>query len=153
MSFVNLSVRENGKKIYASWFNDIRTKLIQIFGSGAVFETQFTIADNQAAYQNVTGLLFDSNVVRAVKVEYSCYRTNGTSIERKEVGTLTGTYKPVAGVWTYARVTDTEDDAFSIDDGFRINSAGQVQYKSDSVGGAYVGKLRYKVILSFDKET
>lgn len=153
MALVDLAIRENGKKIYASWFNDIRTKLLQIFGSGAVSETQFTIADNQSTYQNVTGLIFDKDVVQAVKVEYTIYRTNGSSTERREVGTLTCTYKPVAAAWTWARVTDTEDEALGIDDGLKVTTAGQVQYKSDSVGGTYVGKMRYKVLTSFDKET
>ena len=152
--FSSIPVRRNGvEKAYASWWNDIRTALILAFGAGVVPETQFTIADNQSSYADVTGLLFDHNTVRSVKVEYSIYRTNGTSIERREMGTLTCTYKPVAGAWTYARVTDTEDDALNIADGLICNAAGQVQYKSDSVGATYVGKMRYKVMTSFDKET
>ena len=154
--FSDIPVRLNGNaggKAYASWWNDIRTALINAFGSGIVAETQFTIADNQSSYADVTGLLFSHLVVRSVKIEYCIYRTNGSSIERREVGTLICTYKPVAGAWTYARVTDTEDDALNIDDGLICNSAGQVQYKSDSVGATYVGKMRYKVLISFDKET
>lgn len=153
--FSDIPIRLNGNaggKAYASWWNDIRTALMNAFGNGIVEETQFTIADNVAAYADVTGLLFDSDEVRSVKIEYSIYRTNGTSIERREMGTLTLTYKPVAGAWTYARVTDTEDDALNIDDGLICNSAGQVQYKSDSVGATYVGKMKYKVLISFDKE-
>jgi hypothetical protein len=154
MSFADLTVRANATKIYASWFNDIRTKLISYFGAGLVAETQFTIADNQAAYANITGLLFDHLVVRSVKVEYSIYRTNGSSTERREMGTVTLTYKPVAGTWAIARVTDTDDDALNVTDSlYVVPATGQMQYKSDSVGGTYVGKMRYKVLTSFDKET
>lgn len=126
--------------------------MINYFGAGPVAETQFTIADNQSSYQNVTGLSFDHTVVRAVRVEYTIYRTNGSSIERRETGYLTAHYKAVAAAWSYGRES-SGDDALNMTDGLVVNSSGQVQYKSDSVGATYVGKMRYKVIVSFNKET
>ena len=151
--FNALTVRANDATIYASWWNDIRTALVNAFGAGGVIETQFTIADNQSSYQDITGLVFDHNVVRSVRIEYTIYRTNGGGVERRESGYLTAHYKAVAGTWTYSRLTTHGDDALNIADSLFVTTAGQVQYKSDSVGATYVGKMRYKVIMSFDKET
>lgn len=153
MSFSDLPVRENGKKIYASWFNDIRTALVAAFGVGGIPEAQFTIADNQSSYQDITGLLLDQNVARVVDVEYTIYRTNGSSTERRERGVLHCTYKAIAAVWDYNRETLSGDDALNVADSLICNSSGQIQYKSDSVGGTYVGKIRYKSGITFDKET
>lgn len=150
--FSSLPVRLNGPTIFASWWNDIRTVLINFFGPGVVSETQFTIADNQSSYQNVTGLLFAHATTRSSKVEYTIYRTNGSSIERRETGFLTAHYKAVAGTWSYER-EGSGDDALNVADGLIVNSSGQVQYKSDSIGATYVGKMRYKVLTSFATET
>lgn len=151
--FSDIPIRANGSTFYASWVNDIRTALINFFGAGFLGETQFTIADNQSSYASVTGLLLDHNTARAVDIEYTIYRTNGSSIERRERGTLYCTYKAVAGAWSFERVTHQGDDALNIANSLNVTSAGQVQYKSDSVGATYVGKMRYKVVLAFNKET
>lgn len=151
--FSDIAVRVNGRTIYASWWNDIRTALIAFVGSGTWAETQFTIADNQSAYANITGLLLDATVSRAVDIDYTIYRTNGSSIERRERGTLYCHYKAVAAAWTFTRRTHSGDDALNVASSLNVTSAGQVQYKSDSIGATYVGKIRYKAITAFDKET
>lgn len=151
--FSTIPIRSNGKKIYASWFNDIRAKLITAFGTGSVPETQITILDNQAGWQDVPGMVFDQAVTRAGKMEYTIYRTDG-ALERREIGVLTAGYKPIAAVWEYARSSATDDDALGATGDMRVEpGTGKVQYKSDSMGGAYLGKMRYKALITFDKET
>lgn len=150
--FSTIPIRANSDDIFASWWNDIRTALINTFGSGGVLETQFTIADNQSAYTNVTGLLLDQAVTRSVDIEYTIYRTDG-AVERRERGTIYATYKAVGAVWAYSRKTHHGDDALNVADSLFVTTAGQVQYKSDSLGGTYSGKMRYKIVMSFDKET
>lgn len=155
--FDAIPVRSNADTglVDASWWNTIRTALVSAFGSGGVAETQFTIADNQTAYTNITGLSFSQSSTRAVNLEYTIYRTNGSSIERREIGTMKCMHKPVAGTWSY-ELTSVGDDALgngTISDPFICNSSGQIQYKSDSIGATYVGTIRYKVINSFTTET
>lgn len=153
-AFSDIAIRANGRTTYASWWNDIRTALINTFGSYTVTETQFTIADNQSSFQNITGLVFDKTLVNSVKVEYTIYRTNGSSIERRESGSFTITYKPVAVAWTITRRAESDDDALNMGaSSLGVTAAGQIQYKSDSIGATYVGKMRYKVLTAFNKET
>ncbi len=155
--FSDIPIRLNGgaggNKVYASWWNDLRTALINAFGSGLFPETQFTIADNQSGYQDITGLLLDSTLYRSARIEYTIYRTNGSSVERRETGYITAHYKPIAGTWTYSRRTDHGDDALNVANSLFVTTAGQVQYKSDSIGATYVGTIRYKIVIAFDKET
>ncbi len=150
--FSDIPTRRNGDTFYASWVNDIKTALVAFFGAGMIGETQFTIADNQVAYADITGLLLDSTITRAVDIEYTIYRTNGGATERRERGTLRCLYKPVALAWSFDRES-FGDDALNIASSLNVTSAGQVQYKSDSIGATYVGKIRYKVVTAFDKET
>lgn len=147
-----IPIRENGQgeeaRVTASWWNDIRTALMLLFGSGSVLEDSFTIADNQSAYADITGLLFDSDTVKSAKVEYTIYRTDG-AVERRETGYLTLHYKAIGAAWSYSRRSDHGDDALNVADSLFVTTAGQVQYKSDSMGGTYSGFIRYKSIVSF----
>lgn len=138
--------------VTASWWNVLRTAILELAGASSIVETQFTIADNQSSYQDITGLLLDQSVSRSVRIDYTIYRTNGSSTERRETGYLICHYKAVAGTWTYERFS-YGDDALNIADGLFLTTAGQVQYKSDSIGATYVGKMRYRSTLSFTKET
>lgn len=152
MSFSSIPVRSNGAKIESAWFNTIRQELINFFGGGAIDETQFTIADNQSSYANITGLVFAGATYASFKVQYTIYRFDGTSDERREVGTLTASYSADADAWTYSRRIDDGIDALGIDDSLFVTSAGQVQYQSDSMGGTYEGYIRYKVLEVFLRE-
>jgi hypothetical protein len=128
--------------------------LVSYFGTGGVDETQFTIADNQTAYTDITGLSFDHSVTRAINLEYTVYREDGTTSKR-ELGLLRAFYKAREGTWSYERQS-YGDDALgngTISAPLIVNSSGQVQYKSYSVGGSYTGTIRYKAITVFAKET
>lgn len=150
------TARSNGdgeeSRVQASWWNDFRTLLINLFGNGTVNETQFTIADNQAAYVDITGLLLDQTVTRAVRIDYTIYRTDGAGTSRREMGSLFCAYKPIAATWALSR-SQVLDDALNVASSLQITNAGQIQYKSDSVGGTYSGKMRYKVTMAFNTET
>lgn len=154
-AFSDIPVRANGDTVDAGWWNTIRTALINTFGATGLLESQFTIADNQSSYANITGLLLDGSVSRAVDIEYTIYRTNGSSTERRERGILRCMFKAVANAWSFERQS-WGDDALgngTISTPLNVTSAGQVQYKSDSIGATYVGTIRYKIVNSFAKET
>lgn len=142
--FEAIPIRSNGNQVAvdASWWNTIRTYLIDFFdgyiGGGAVVETQFTIADNQSSYQNITGLLVDGSINSCVDIEYTIYRASGGT-RRRERGVLRCMYKPTDG-WSFERES-WGDDALNMSDSLNVTTAGQVQYKSDSFAA---GKIRYK---------
>lgn len=152
--FSSIPVRSNGQTVDVSWWNTIRTALISFAGAGLVDESQATIADAQGTYQSVSGLSFDHSLVRAVDIEYTIYREDGTT-SRRERGTLRAMYKAREGTWGYERQS-YGDDALgngTVSSPLIVNSSGQVQYKSDSIGGTYVGSMRFKVVTSFAKES
>ncbi len=154
--FSSIPIRSNANTglVDASWWNTIRTALINFMGAGAIDETQFTIADNQSGYQNITGLLLDASVTRAVAIHYTIYRSTG-AVERREMGVIWAFYKALATAWSF-EVDSYGDDSLgngTVSVPLNVTSAGQVQYKSDSMGGSYSGKMRYKAVISFITET
>lgn len=151
--FTSIPVRSNADRgtVDASWWNTIRTALVSWAGSGAIDETQFTIADNQTAYTSITGLLFDHSTSRAHEIGYTIYRSDGTT-SRREMGKLLAMYKAQEGTWYYERQS-FGDDALgngTVSNPLIVSSAGQVQYKSDAFAA---GTIRYKSIISIAKET
>lgn len=152
--FSTIPVRVNGTTFYASWVNDIRTALINAFGVIVTAEAQATLADNQASAANVLGLVFDKTITNSVRVDYTIYRTNGSTTERRETGYLTLTFKPIANAWTLSRRIENDEDALNKTfPSLTVTAAGQVQYISDSVGGTYIGTIRFKSVINFAKET
>lgn len=151
--FSSIPVRSNADRatVDASWWNTIRTALITAFGTGMVDESQFTIADNQTGYTNVTGLSFDHSTTRALNLNYTIYRDNGT-VSRRELGTLRAFYKAREGTWSWERES-SGDDALgngTVSDPLIVSSSGQVQYKSDTFAA---GTIRFKSVITFAKET
>lgn len=154
--FSDIPVRSNGvEDVDASWWNTIRTKLIQFAGGGVTAEATFTIADNQSSYANVTGLSFDGATYGTVEIKYGIYRFDGSSDERKESGTLILNYKKSAGSWSLSRRSEG-DDALNIASSFQLDVSGgvaQLQYKSDSMGGTYEGTMTHKVVNTLNVES
>lgn len=157
--FSDVPVRSNGQDtVTASWWNDLRAagvKLESVLGPGTTAEVQGTIADNQASYANITGMTVDSADYVYAEIKYCIYRTNGTSDERRETGTLELEYLPISAAWRIADRRATRD-SLRVDDSMAVTTTlgvAQVRYKSDSVGGTYVGKIRWKIINTISVET
>lgn len=156
--FEGIPVRSNEaiSTVDDSWWNVIRTYLmsffVNYFGEQIIGETQFTILDNQDEYQTLTGLVFDKDEVSSFDLEYTIQRTDGTET-RRERGALYA--HAVSGVWSYSRETKHGEDALGAE---ILNSLhvdedlGEVQYKSDEMGGTHVGTIRVKVMMIFQKE-
>lgn len=69
MSFSAIPVRANGQRIQSTWFNTLRTNLLNYFGNDSTPQTQFAGAASQTG-TNVTGLVFSSTTTRRAKIEY-----------------------------------------------------------------------------------
>jgi hypothetical protein len=98
--------------------------------------TTFTIANNQVAAANVTGLVFDKTKVRSFMVEYQIYRSASGGQTRAQRGTLIGITDGTN--WDiierpFVSLPSTSDVGVT----FTITSAGQIQYTSDDNGGTY----------------
>lgn len=107
----------------------------------------FTIADNQVAASDVTGLLFSAASTHGGKVDVLLRRRDDTE-ERVLVGHINVLYNLDATSWDIITVLDG-----SVASGvtFTITAAGQVQYTSDSMGGAnYFGELQFRKVVEFN---
>jgi len=128
-----------------AWGSDLSDLLVAItnvlnftVGLSDILLTNFTVANNQASVADITGLSFDSTVVRSAIISYSLYRSTASS-ELSECGQIYVTYLSTAATWTIAQnFTGLSGVVFS------ITNAGQVQYTSSNLSGAsYVGKLKF----------
>lgn len=146
-TFTAIPVRENGLDIEAGWFNALRLAGITIANAvlGAVFieETSFTVANNQVAAANVTGLVFSGATVRSAVVDYYVYRntTGGGATELAEAGKMVLAYKTVAASWELALGPSVGDAGML----FSVTAVGQVQYTSTNITGtAATSKMKFK---------
>ncbi len=131
--------------------NEIQTEIDGL--SPVTSEVQMTLANNQAA-TDVTGLVFDSSVYRAVEIKYTIERRTATQGYRS-MGRLICMFEAFAGTWSIDDDVDAGSSGFDTGVTFTINATtGQIQYATDSMtGGTYVGKMRHVVNKRFAKET
>lgn len=153
--FSSIPVRENGDDVTKEWWNIFRTKLLAAFGSGVIGEKNQTITDNQSSYANITDAVIDGASYGSGVFEYTIYRDDGSSDERRETGVIRLGYKQRAGTW---EITERRSggDALNVADSIDVNTSGtegQLRYKSDSMGGTYTGKITWKLIGTTDLES
>jgi hypothetical protein len=106
----------------------------------------FSLANNQVAAANVTGLLLDKTKTRAATIPFLLHRQTDTPLEYDVVGVITLYYKPVADSWNIS-VEFKAGDADDVGIVFSVTSAGQIQYTSTNLAGAnYSGYIRVGAI-------
>lgn len=154
MKFSDIPLRLNGKKILYAWFDALRAAGIRIesvLGGGITSEIQFTIANNQSSYSNITSMTIDGSLYIYAEFRYSIYRIS-SGVERRETGSLELEYLPSAAAWRIANRL-ASSDALNIADSFSVTTVagiGQVKYKSDNFAA---GKMRWKTLNTIGVET
>lgn len=121
-----------------AWAEAVTDVLATVSGPGDIGVTSATIANNQSSASNVSGLLFDSAVVRGATINYTVYRTSTTiATPKAEKGTIEVSYD--GSSWSLTREA-TEDTGVTL----TITSGGQVQYTSTDVGAtSYSGTMKF----------
>jgi hypothetical protein len=109
-----------------------------ISSAGDLNETSFSLANNQAAAANVTGLAFANGTVRSAKVLYSAF-IDATS-DLFESGELLLVQK--GSTWTVSRAAQGDNSLLTFD----VTNAGQVQYTSANYTGFSTGTLKFRAI-------
>jgi predicted outer membrane protein len=123
----------------------VKTYVDAIPSSIIVNQVSFTIANNQAAPANITGLLFNPATFRGIILTYSIYRESSTT-SAAQIGELKFVYNTASTQW-YLSDTGAGQDA-GVE--FSITNAGQIQYTSTSYGGTgYAGVLKYSLMKTF----
>lgn len=124
---------------------------IQTSGNAIAASNMSTIADNQSAFQNIINMIVDHTVNQCVTIEYTIIRSNGSTTKRREHGYLYLTYDSVNG-WVLSRESGPVDALNEGASSLAITAGGQVQYKSDSIGGSYQGQITWSLISAFAAE-
>ena len=143
--FSSIPVRENGQTFFYSWFNSLRTAGIAVesfLGGGFIGETSFTLANNQSAAANVTGLVMSSTSYKSAHI-YAEVRRKTATTEVISNGRLIIQYRDLTTSWELLDELSGDDDGVV----FTVNSSGQVQYTSDNMsGGSYTGTIKFRAI-------
>lgn len=106
--------------------------------AGDLNEVSFALANNQAAFTNVTGVAFANGTVRSANIQYS--------IEIDATGDLyeSGEIKAVqrGADWQISQSVNGDNSQVTFD----ITSAGQLQYKSANLAGFVSGTLKVRAL-------
>lgn len=158
--FENIPVRENGMlDVDASWWNTIRTYLINAFPNYKASSSAFTIANNQSSLADITGLLLDSSTHNFWLIRYRINRSTDSPLSYLEVGTLKVWFDGTS--FNYSRTVDfgnalvdgDEEGEYQIGgaDTLQIDaSTGQAKYLSSNLaGGSYAGAFDWRLIESW----
>lgn len=110
-------------------------------------DTSFTIANNQSAAANVTGLLIDGSSTRSFVLDYSIYRQTATALSGvAQIGQLRGVYNTQSATWFMSDDYSGQNAGVT----FAILSSGQIRYTSSNISGtSYVGTLKYAIRKTF----
>lgn len=126
----------------SDWMEAVTEVLTDLVGPADILETSFTVANNQVALADVTGLVFDGGTVRSAVVEYSVYRISDSNPSGfAESGTMRLTYDNNAATpWTMSQ-GDINGNAEIY---FDVTNSGQIQYKTNDIGSLnYIGAMRF----------
>lgn len=128
-----------GENIY---FYELTLNLRRVVGAEEGLECmEATIANNQVAAADVTGLVLDSTQYRSVKVYFEIHRKTDSN-EALANGFLTAISRDSGG-WDITTGGSYDGDATGVS--FSITPAGQVQYTSDNMAGAnYSGTITFR---------
>jgi hypothetical protein len=113
---------------------------VAVGSAGDIQETSFSIANNQVAAANVTGLAFSNSVVRSFKVLMSI-QVDAT-LDLWETVELIGINK--AGVFDMAQSGIGDDTGVVLS----LTTGGQVQYTSANYSGFVSGAIKFRAIVT-----
>lgn len=144
MLATDIPLRSNGQgsinRVDASWFNIIRTFLIDAF-PGTVGETRINLDNN--ATEIIPSLIFDSSEIIMARFRVTSIRKTDAPSELRTYSEIVATYKTNGG-WALEteHLRDNPQTSYTID-----SSTGQVSYTTSNLAGAnYFGKATWKVL-------
>lgn len=117
-------------------------------------QTQFTVANNQSSAASITSLIFSETSYRSAMVLYTVERRTNTQSYR-QTGMLVCHYNHATSLWSVENIVWSGSSGLDTGITFSIDtSTGQLKYATDNMSGTgYVGKLSWKTLNAFPKET
>jgi hypothetical protein len=126
------------------WATQVTAALNNLQGLTDIPQKTFTINNNISTFTNITGLNFNTGLVRAGFIEYSVYRTSTSDPSGKaEAGYMLVVYDNLAGAGSKWQVVGGLIPGNS-EVTFTITDAGQFQYKSSDLGTGHVGNMHFR---------
>lgn len=121
------------------WAEAVTDALSGITVVGDISPTLVSIDNNIAVAQDVSGLSFDSAIIRSAIVEYFVFRSTSTT-EQLESGSIVLIYSTDDNEWRLSQMHNGESLVV-----FTITPSGQMQYTSNNMSGAsYSGRMRFR---------
>lgn len=117
------------------WAEAVTDILDSVVSAGFVPQTTATINDNVTTFTNILGASFNSSINRSFKFSYAVQRTDGSTTVA-ESGEINGVHNGTDWDYSLSRVGDAGMT-------FNVTTAGQIQYKSSSIGGTYSGDINF----------
>lgn len=125
-------------EVASSWAAEVTKVLNSVSGASDILESSATILNNQTTFQNISGLFFETAVVRSFTVNGNIYRTYNVSQEVSESFTMSGLNQGASG-WII-QIEGLGDAGIT----FNIDSSGQIQYKSSNLTGYISGLIKFR---------
>lgn len=128
----------------SDWATAVTDALSSIVNPNDIPTTEFSIANNTIAPQNVVGLVFNTSTVRSATIQYFIYRVTNTNTSGfAETGTMNIIYDTNASSgqkWLVSQSTSGNSGVV-----LDITDAGQFTYTSSNITGTgYSGTMKFK---------
>jgi hypothetical protein len=122
-----------------AWAEEVTNVLSSVLGPGDILESTFTIPDDSTG--DISGLSFDESSVRGVEIDYSVYRSGGSTFV--ESGKMFLAYD--GSNWFLSRQFVRNDTGSNGDVSFDISSSGGIgQITYDSTPAYAAGTMKFK---------
>lgn len=128
------------------WAQQVTIALQDLQGITDIAQEAFTISNNVTSPTNVTGLTFNTGLVRAATINYSIYRTytsGPTTFDLVESGIITIAYQNLASPgskWLVAQGPVVGNAGVTL----TMTDAGQFQYQSSNLSGTTTGVIHFR---------
>lgn len=130
----------------SGWAEAVTLALQDLQSPTDIPQTTFTVSNNVSSASNVTGLAFNTGLVRAAFIKYSIYRTSTSNPSgNAESGYMTLVYDNLATSgtkWSLSVGPMANGGAAGVT--FTVTDAGQVQYQSTNLGSGYSGVMKFQ---------
>jgi hypothetical protein len=128
----------------SDWAAEVTLALQELQGLTDIPQKTFTIQNNVTVFADITGLTFNTGLVRSAVIDYSVYRTSTSNPSGvTEAGLILIVYDNLAGAgakWTVVGGPTTGNAGVT----FTITDAGQFQYKSSNLGAGHSANMHFR---------
>lgn len=126
------------------WATEVTIALNDLQSPTDIPQNSFTISNNVTVFTDITGLNFNTGLVRAAFIQYSVYRTSTSNPSGNiDAGIMSIVYDNLASSGSKWTVVGGPISSGTSGVTFNITDAGQFQYKSTDLGVGHSGVMHF----------